>query len=222
MINYLEVFTVCVNYGDFLNICISANKKHFDRWVVVTSSEDENTKNICKKSGVECVESRRFYNNGDKFNKGKALNDVINHLFKKDWVLALDADIILPADFREMIGAKKLNNDFLYGVPRKSLDTCQCWTDVTPVISPWGYFQLFNGHSDVMQRAKVYPESYPHAGNYDLEFVSYWNGRHRMLEDVVVEHMPHGIVATNWCGRRSKILSKNDVSTFSKSVIKFA
>lgn len=37
----VEAITVCVGYDDFLNAVAPYNIPHLDRWIIVTSAEDE-------------------------------------------------------------------------------------------------------------------------------------------------------------------------------------
>lgn len=80
---WLECIMVCVDYGDFLDITLGNNKKHFDKIVVVTTQKDKETQNVCKKHGVTSIITNRLYEDGANFNKGKAINDGLKHLSKK-------------------------------------------------------------------------------------------------------------------------------------------
>ena len=112
-IRYLEAVTVCVNYSQFLEIAIS-NKKHFDKWFIVTTKEDSATIELCKKNNLECVLTERLHENGDPFNKGKAINDGLIAMTKKDWIIHIDADTILPDNFREIFLYNNLINKNIY------------------------------------------------------------------------------------------------------------
>ena len=115
---YLEAVTVCVDYTDFLNIIANTNKKQFDRWIIVTSHFDKKTQRACEYHGLECVKTNSFYDNGNTFNKGKALNEGFKRLNRKGWVLHLDCDIMLPSNFREVMNEEFLQTDAIYGVDR--------------------------------------------------------------------------------------------------------
>ncbi|MCK9458350.1 MAG: hypothetical protein M0R80_01750 [Proteobacteria bacterium] len=213
---YLEVFTSCVGYSDFLDVCLYSNKKHFDRWVIITSTEDVATKSVCKKHQIECVESSRFYEGGAAFNKGKGLNDAISYLDKKDWMLALDADIILPDNFREIIEGLTLDKEFLYGAVRYEIDNIsgkQMYIDGDNM-RILGFFQLFHA-----TRLKYYPEDWDTAGWYDDVFADYWDSK-KTLQKLVIQHIEHGVRTTNWEGRKSKPLSKTEIGSLKKLIIK--
>ena len=55
-----------------------ANRRHFDRWVVVTVPGDEATLAVCARHGIEVVFSRTLQGDGKDFNaannKSRALN----------------------------------------------------------------------------------------------------------------------------------------------------
>ena len=205
---YIEAFTVCVNYNDFLDIILPLNKKHFDKWLIVTTPEDIITKQICQKHNVQFVECNRMYENGDKFNKGKALNDVLHYLTKQDWLLHIDADIILPGNFRETIDNLDLDPEFLYGSKRKEFDKDYPYK----VPFPYGYLQIFSKQSEALRhKNNIFPENYTNAGYYDVEFINYWKEKTKML-DIEVLHIPHG-TQTNWNGRKSVTIS-DDLATY--------
>ena len=62
----LEAVTVCVDYGDFLAQTLPGNMEHFDRYVIVTSSDDKETQDVARKYGAVLV----IY---EDFQKGKFL-----------------------------------------------------------------------------------------------------------------------------------------------------
>ena len=84
---HVEGVIVCVNYSDMLAHTLAAAKAQFNRLVVVTDTKDDATKNLCEYHHVECVRTDVFYENGDKFNKGKAINAGLARLSRKGWVV---------------------------------------------------------------------------------------------------------------------------------------
>lgn len=209
----IEAFTVCVNYNDFLSVVLPINKKHFNKWLIVTVPEDTLTKEVCKKNDIKYIECRRIYENGDKFNKGKALNDVLHHLAKRDWLIHIDADIILPNNFREIVDGLNLNREFLYGATRKEIITKKKMPGPN---LPYGYFQMFTKQSEAIKdRANIYPENYSNAGFYDVEFFNYWDSKIRML-DVELLHIPHE-TTINWDGRISQTLPNDLIDSYSQA-----
>jgi len=112
-LEHLSAVSVCVNYPQYLELC-AQNRPHFDRWLVVTTAEDERTRAVCRRHDLEPVLSRRLRENGDAFNKGKALNDGLDALGSCDWILLIDADILLPDNFREVLEHSALDRESIY------------------------------------------------------------------------------------------------------------
>ena len=119
----IEALVVSVDYADYLHFFLDFNIRYFDHLIVVTDIHDNATIDLCKKyDGVECVQSKRLYENGDLFNKGKAINDGIDKLWGTGWVVLMDSDIILLPNFRKTFIAR-LDKNKLYGIPRKECHT---------------------------------------------------------------------------------------------------
>lgn len=114
----LECVTVCVDYADILKLTIPFNRHLFDKWVIVTAPHDKETQDLCKYYKIHHIVTDKFYENGDAFNKGKAINEGFKELRRTDWVLHLDADIILPANFRQICKEDQLQKDAIYGIDR--------------------------------------------------------------------------------------------------------
>jgi len=110
----IEAVVVCVGYGDYLAITLPFTKSAVDRVIIVTDEEDHLTQEVCRKHEVEFIISKRLHEKGAVFAKGKGINDGIGALKYKDWVLVLDADIILPKDFSAKIRTLTLNSGALY------------------------------------------------------------------------------------------------------------
>jgi len=170
----IDAILTCVNYDDYLKFSLPENVKHFDRFVVVTDAEDKATSDIVLKNDAICV----IRANEDKFEangaKGRAINDGLKALEPEGWVLHLDADIILPDNFREILEAQSLDEEKLYWVTRKQprteqqfaeylkdKTTIKAWEGLNPEGSPdrwsgpFGYFQLFNIKSEVIKSSKT-------------------------------------------------------------------
>lgn len=127
LVQHLEAVTVCVDYSDFLDESLSHNLHHFDEFVVVTSHEDKATQDVCARHGVTCVESDVFTMRGESFNKGLAINLGLAHLRHLDWVLHLDADIVLPDRFRSMLNKSHLDKRCVYGADRVNVVGHASW-----------------------------------------------------------------------------------------------
>lgn len=125
--NRLEVVVVCRDYADFLAQTLPFNIAHVDRLVVVTSHDDTATKSVCQKWSVECVVTDAFTEKGDAFNKGSAVNIGIQSLRQRGWILQLDADIVLPSTFRNMLDKSALHRDCIYGCERANVNGWEKW-----------------------------------------------------------------------------------------------
>ncbi len=108
--------TVCVNYSDFLAWSAMMNHTLFKKWYVCTVASDTKTINICKTYGLEVVICD-FQENG-KFNKFKGINQALARIKQNDWVLFLDADIILPLITKRVFSELNFNKQNIYGCDR--------------------------------------------------------------------------------------------------------
>lgn len=174
----IECVTTSFRYGDFLRETLPLNLPLFDRYIIVTSPDDEETREICRRYGVQCILTKEVWKDGDEFNKGKAIIRGIDHLAANGWVLHLDADIVLPSTFRKFIDAAHLNENKIYGADRVMVKGFDQWKKLK--YSGWlqhdyhcrvnfpagfdvgcrwateyygwlpiGYFQLWSGKSDL-------------------------------------------------------------------------
>src|SRR5690348_8821234 len=92
----IECVVVSVNYGDFLAHTLPYNKHLFNKMVVVTSAVDSRTRRVWDFHNVECQTTDEFYADGGPFNKGRGINVGLRALARTDWLVHMDADIVLP------------------------------------------------------------------------------------------------------------------------------
>jgi hypothetical protein len=207
----LEAVIVCLNYGDFLNESLPMNLSHIDRLVVVTSHDDITTKEVCRKWSVECVVTDVFTEKGETFNKGAAINVGLGALRQKGFVLQMDADIVLPLGFRNMLDKSALQRDCLYGAQRCNVVGYGQWRKLkhgwhddpqfgyrylvnspadypvgaTLVHKQWGYCPIgyFQlWHSQYMRQYELrYPETEGSAENMDVQWAARWPRAKRIL-----------------------------------------
>lgn len=123
----IEAVTVCVDYADFLREVIPHNRIHFDRWLIVTSPRDEATRELCRKHNLECLVTEDFYKNGNPFNKGAAVERGLTMCRHDGWMLHIDGDVVLPADFRESLDDADLDPTCLHGVDRFNVKGWDAW-----------------------------------------------------------------------------------------------
>src|ERR1700726_1301465 len=112
----LEAVPICVGFDDFLDVTLSLNHCHLDTMIVVTSHDDRKTQLVARKHGAICVQTDLFKKNGRSFNKGAAVNAGFDHFQYHGWRLHLDADIVLPDNFRRLLfNHSHLDRDAIYG-----------------------------------------------------------------------------------------------------------
>jgi hypothetical protein len=197
----LDVIIVSVNYNDFLLLSLENNVKIFENITVVTSSSDFFCQKICEKFGVNCIVTDIMYENGAIFNKGKGINEGIKSILNPDYILLLDADILVM----ENIDIDALDEKTLYTSDRYFIPD---YTSYKEYISGsikkekfllqknpgWGFFQLFN-YSKVIK----FPELSPDASTSDIVFYDMFQNRNGINNEVL--HLGED---SNWKGRKSK------------------
>lgn len=227
--NTIEAVIVCVDYADVLAHTLPNNFKYFEKTVVVTHPTDFATKRICQIYGVEVVETELFYETGDIFNKGAAINEGLKHLSMNNWVLHLDADIWLHPFAIQQLNYLKLNPQFLYGCDRIMIESFVEWikflempdlykenwllelsnfkigSRITQYYNgnmwqPLGFFQLWNPKGSNIYEYALNTD----ASKSDIEFASKWNrGRKSLIPEVIAIHLEEGESqsGSNWKGR---------------------
>jgi hypothetical protein len=110
----IDVVMVCVNYDDYLNITLPYNVSQADSVTVVTDLYDKRTPKVCKKHGANVVYSKALNPRGRDFYKGRGLNDGFASLDNPDWVLVMDADVILQPGLIDRLKHRVLNPGVLY------------------------------------------------------------------------------------------------------------
>lgn len=132
----IEAVTVCVGYADFLRETARHNRPFFQKWVIVTKPDDEETIKVCHEQNLEIVMTKDLDRNGRAvyegkiFNKGRAIQRGLNALSCKHWVLHLDADIVLPPEFLHSLDMVHLKENVLYGCDRQTVVGWDAWQRV--------------------------------------------------------------------------------------------
>jgi hypothetical protein len=114
----IEAVVTCVDYADFLAETLPHNRVLFDKLVVVTSPEDKATQRICEFWHVECVRTDAFRSRWGEFCKGAAINEGLAGLAKSEWLVHMDADILLPPLTRALLENADLDSECIYGIDR--------------------------------------------------------------------------------------------------------
>lgn len=124
----IECVVVCINYSDFLAHTLPFNKKHFNKMVVVTDTNDISTQKLCEKWNVECVVSDDMYVTDKSIpSKGIAINLGMGRLDGDGWVVSMDADIWLPDETRNILNRQYLDESQLYGIDRMMCNSYEEW-----------------------------------------------------------------------------------------------
>lgn len=227
----LEAVIVCVNYADFLEHTLPENLNHLDNIVIVTTPEDKATIALCNRLGVTVVDTKEFFIDGAKFNKSRAINLGLSHLRYKEWYVQMDADVLLPHRFRQMIDHAKLDQSCVYGADRVNVLGFEAFQEreaeiygpqhtykylVNPPHSlsigsrlihneygycPIGYFQLFHSSS-----GRKYPIHQGSAEHGDVLFSVQWERSKRiLLPELFVYHLEseRARMGINWDGRKT-------------------
>lgn len=230
---FSEAVIVCDKYHDFLRCTLPHNKFLFDRIVVVTSFEDHATRRLCEYYHVECIATDKLESRKKVFKKGAGINEGLRALSRKDWVIHLDADILLPPQTRLLLENARLDKSMLYGIDRcnvkgyKAFDkfmqqpSLQHETEAyihlnqfpmaTRVMHkhtggwlPLGYCQIWNPH---VSGVHWYPEGHTSAGREDFKFGTSWpRSKRHLLGEIIAIHLESvdSAMAANWEGRQTK------------------
>lgn len=204
----IDAVIVSVDYNDFLILTLKNNIKYLENITVVTSTSDTLCKEICDKFGVKCVITDKMYEDGAKFNKGKAINEGIKSIQNPDWILLLDADIIIPNSWNGIINSNIFKKDAIHICSRniiENYDDYQRWINGEQVgriesSKGFGYFQLFNINSNVLFGGNpIFPETSDDAAWSDLSFRNKFNNR----VDIPISVVHLGKAYSNWKGRET-------------------
>lgn len=230
----LEAVVVCVNYSDFLEYTLPHNMQFFDRIVIVSDHNDKLTKRVCDKYSVDCIRTEVMYDDGDKFNKGRAINLGLQNLRHDpdSFLCHIDADVLLPHNFSNVLKMAKIKQDCIYGCDRlntisyenfdanirKGTPQHQWRFMVTPNPEfpvgsrllhkeygwlPIGFFQLWGS-----SMGRQYPIVCGSAEHSDVLFSVQWPREKRLLlPEFFCYHLESeaGEMGVNWKGRKTKI-----------------
>ena len=229
----IEAVTVCVNYSDFLAHTLPHNKNHFDKIVIVTDTKDSETKRVCDYYNVMCIQTDVFYENGNKINKGKGINEGLKHLDGDGWIVHLDADIYLPPLTRSILERIDLDEETIYGVDRMMCPTYEKWTEFidnpSPMHEGWiyvhtgafplgvriaeyknkgwepiGFFQMWNPKASGIFE---YPKDHGSVDRSDVIFAKKFNrNKRQLIPEIISIHIDSEEMVKmgkNWGGRQT-------------------
>jgi hypothetical protein len=197
-----------------------------DRMVVVTTPDDSETRKVCHNHDVEYIISRDYSRNAadssardksaDGFNKGRMIERGLSILRADAWRLHLDADIVLPGQFRRLLDGAHLDTQKIYGCDRfmvrsweqwqqlqrsgwmshqhcnvnfpVSIDMGARWALASTGYVPIGFFQLWHGQGDEFRGRchRPYPIHHGTACRTDVQHALQWDRRDRELLPEIV------------------------------------
>lgn len=193
----IEAIIVCVNYSDFLKITLPLNLINFNHVVIITSLNDEKTKEYVKNlnnPSISLIETDVFTRNGAIFNKGAAINIAYSFLKYKDYICYLDSDIVIEDCFFDKFKQFNPNIEYFYGCPRRDFPQKNNWEDfvngnvdknkfIKYRGSGYGFFSVHNYKSNIFQKLLDYFNGYPYpfwfsnGAESDWVFRNYWGER---------------------------------------------
>jgi hypothetical protein len=211
-----EAVVVCIGYPDFLAQTLPLNIGAVDRVVVVTAESDAETREICRRHDVETFLTEDHKRHDAEFNKGLAIDRALTQMGAGNWRLHLDADIVLPAQFRRMIEGSHLDPRKIYGADRYMVKSYEAWQrllasgwlshqqhgiNIPPGFTlgarwaehadgwvPIGFFQLWHALGDEWhgRRIRPYPRAHGTACRADVQHAKQWDRRLRELLPEIV------------------------------------
>jgi hypothetical protein len=213
---------VCVEYDDLLAITLPRAIGLFSATFVITTDDDVATHRVVNPfAGAYLLSTDSFYLGGDHFNKGRALDDVLQYLdgegFWDGWCCHWDADIVFPTN----PPFEKVRDPSCLYTPhhrRACVDphAFQGQTDWNhwPIIKQSrffdsGYCQIFHREAPCLAAPPFYPREWSHAGNSDTFFNDQWPKDKRRLLPFDVLHL--GEDRRNWHGRSTDRLDGRQV-----------
>jgi len=124
----IEAVTVCIGYADFLAETIPYNLPVLDRWLIVTSPQDEETRELCRRHSLEVlITENHKRNEGKDFAKGRVVEYGMRQLSSDAWHLHMDGDIVLPRRFRHLLESAHLKSNHIYGCDRVMVKSWEQW-----------------------------------------------------------------------------------------------
>jgi hypothetical protein len=147
----LEAVTVCVGYGDFLTHIAPVNSAIFDKWLIVTTEDDEVTRETCRRLSLPTLltnDGKGDGGDGGEFRKGRMIERGLQHLSADGWRIHLDADIALPSRTRHFLEAAEIEQNKIYGMDRIMVKSFEDWTRL--LSEGW----LTSGHHDYHNRVR--------------------------------------------------------------------
>lgn len=201
--------TVSVNYAPLLAITLVQNMRHLSSCLVITSPDDEDTKEVARSvPGVTVFETDAFTRPGidgtkPLMNKGLAIEEGFDVLGREGLLLIWDADCLFPSE----IPFEHIRPGFLHGCKRRILEDPTKWTpdldwrmcQPSHDGSPVGFFQLFHADDPLLRDKRPwYDVTFAHAGGGDAYFITHWPREKQRMLPMEVLHL--GPKDRHWFG----------------------
>lgn len=229
----ISAVVCCVEYSDFLAHFLLWSKPAFERLIVVTSTTDYATHDLCEHHHVECVKTDAFYHDGQAFDKGAGINAGLERLDPEHWWCHIDADVMLPPRTKHLLAAAQLDPRMIYGCDRLMCQSYDAWSAYTsapeiqhscnafvqanafpmgtrvasmaPGQDGWVPIGFFQLWHPKWSGNRTYP-SHANAGRGDMLFAQFWKRAQRaLLAEIVAIHLESepSPMAANWRGRKT-------------------
>ncbi len=205
-----EAIIVAFNYLDILSITLPRNLEVLDHIILLTKENDPIIK-FCedlKSDKLTVIITDAMHHNGAEMNKGLVINIGIHSLIYDDWIITLDGDCILPADFKEKINSIELDKECFYGCRRYNIESEEEWIGIENGSKKledsilyrgycYGFMAMVNYNSTNFQRLLkdnhgIADLPYPYwiTGNHSIDwlFSNEWGGQ--MIYNPPLEKFP--------------------------------
>lgn len=164
----LQGITICKGFGDYLAESMVRNFKHFDRYFIVTHPEDAETQKICSAfENVVCIQTDCMHEGGARFNKGLAINFGLSQMNSDGWILHIDADVVLPANFRDRFNQMELDENCIYGADRHYVVGFEQWLEWRDRVDKMSTLRF---DCDAAGYLHQVPNELPNGGRFISEF----------------------------------------------------
>ena len=200
----MRAILVCVDYSDYLAITMPYNRHHFEDVLIVTSLNDEKTRELAQKQDCQVYSTDSFYDDGAQFNKWKALEQGLDAFGRQGWLCIMDADVLWPKSInQEYIEGnlytpfRRMMTDLSQPIPQESE-----WNKLPRhhVTTEWsGFTQIFHANDRALGQAPWHQTNWKHAGGADSFFQAQWRADRKIRPNWECLHL--GEAGRNWCGR---------------------
>lgn len=194
--------TVCVDYSDYFCRVIERNASVLDHMYVVTRKTDTATQELCQRfQNITMVFYEDLNLKAAFFNKSGMIRFAQMQAYKMypdAWYLILDADIMLPCDFREIVQTNCDDQNALYGMSRYDY---KCQVDLEEQKNGKHYPHNFVGYFQLYREKKMYDSFSLDCSRCDDLFKCGFKTKVNLPGSV--SHL--GEKNVNWRGRKSKL-----------------